>query len=102
VLGLRLDGEVALGSGTFLPELSVAWSHEFGDTHQSVKMDFADGPPGASFTVIGSDVSRDALLVSAGTRYLIDYDMEIGLFYNGWFSGDYMSNAVTARFGYKF
>ena len=102
VLGLRLDGEVALGSGTFLPELSVAWSHEFGDTHQSVKMDFADGPPGASFTAIGSDVSRDALLVSAGTRYLIDYDMEIGLFYNGWFSGDYMSNAVTARFGYKF
>jgi outer membrane autotransporter protein len=102
VLGLRLDGEVALGSGTFLPELSVAWSHEFGDTYQSVKMDFADGPPGASFTAIGSDVSRDALLVSAGTRYLIDYDMEIGLFYNGWFSGDYMSNAVTARFGYKF
>ncbi|MFO1123816.1 MAG: autotransporter outer membrane beta-barrel domain-containing protein, partial [Hyphomicrobiales bacterium] len=102
VLGLRLDSEYVMGSGTLYPEVSVAWTHEFGDTHQTVDMSFADGPPGANFRVVGSDVSRDAVVIDAGARMVINDSFELGLFYDGWFSGDYTSNAVTARFGYRF
>jgi outer membrane autotransporter protein len=102
VLGLRLDSEYVMGSGTLYPEVSVAWTHEFGDTHQTVNMSFADGPPGANFRVVGSDVARDAVVIDAGARMVINDSFELGLFYDGWFSGDYTSNAVTARFGYRF
>ena len=65
-------------------------------------MSFDGAPSGTDFTVIGSDVSRDSFLVDAGFKYVIDDSFDFGVYYNGWFNGDYTSNAVTARFGYKF
>jgi outer membrane autotransporter protein len=105
VLGVRFGADlfaVDVGSGAFVPELALAWSHEFNDTNQSVRMSFDGAPSGADFTVVGSDVSRDSFLVDAGFKYVIDGSFDFGVYYNGWFNGDYTSNAVTARFGYKF
>jgi outer membrane autotransporter protein len=102
VLGLRLDAALPAGTGLLLPELSLAWSHEFGDTRQDLEMSFAGAPAGSSFDVEGSDVARDSLLVDAGAKVQLSGNLEVGVFYNGWFSSDYTSNAVAARLGVSF
>jgi len=102
VLGVRLDADLAMGSGVFTPVVSVAWMHEFGDTVQKVDMSFAGAPSGADFTVESSEVARDSVLVDAGAKFAMDENFDFGLFYNGQFNEDYSSNAVTARIGYKF
>ncbi len=102
MLGLRLDSLLDMGSGVFTPELSVAWAHEFGDTYQTLDASFADGPPGTSFTVIGSEVARDSLVVGADINMALTAGFDLRLSYDGWFNGDYTSNAVTAKLGWSF
>lgn len=102
MLGLRLDALVGMGGGVFSPELSVAWAHEFGDTYQTLDARFADGPPGTSFSVKGSEVARDALVLGADLNMALTDGLDLRLSYNGWFNGDYSSNAVTARLGWSF
>lgn len=101
VLGLRLDADMAMSSGVFTPSVSVAWMHEFGDTEQTVDASFADAP-GSDFSVIGSEVARDSVLVDAGANFSMDDTFDFGLFYNGQFNENYSANAVTARLGYRF
>ena len=102
MLGMRLDSLLDMGSGVFTPELSVAWAHEFGDTYQTLDASFADGPPGTSFTVIGSEVARDSLVVGADINMALTAGLDLRLSYDGWFNGDYTSNAVTAKLGWSF
>ena len=99
VLGVRLVGST---NGTFRPEGSIAWRHEFDDEIQSVDMSFAQGPAGADFTVISSQTSQDSVLVELGGTLIIDENTEFSLRYNGWFSGDYTSNSASARGTHKF
>ena len=101
VLGLRLDADMAMSSGVFTPSVSVAWMHEFGDTEQTVDASFAEAP-GSDFSVIGSEVARDSVLVDAGANFSMDDTFDLGLFYNGQFNENYSSNAVSARLGYRF
>jgi len=79
----------------------VAWMHEFGDTEQTVDASFADAP-GSDFSVIGSEVARDSIMVDAGANFVMDDTFNLGLFYNGQFNENYSANAVSARLGYRF
>jgi outer membrane autotransporter protein len=101
VLGLRFDADMMMGSGILTPSVSVAWMHEFADTPE-VDMSFAGAPSGADFTVVASDAARDSILVDAGAQFELNGAIDFGVFYNGQFSEDYTSNAITARLGYKF
>ncbi len=102
VLGARFEADMSMGSGVFTPSLAVSWMHEFDNTAQEVDMSFAGAPSGADFTIKGSSVARDSMLVDAGAKFSFNDAMDLGLFYNGQFNADYTSNAVTARIGYKF
>jgi outer membrane autotransporter protein len=103
VLGLRFNGEMIMGSGLFTPSVSVAWAHEFADTAQ-VDMSYAGegASPGADFVISGTDVALDAILIDAGANFSVSGTFDIGLYYNGSYNADYMSNAVSARLHYKF
>jgi outer membrane autotransporter protein len=102
MLGMRLDSLLDMGSGVFTPELSVAWAHEFGDAYQTLDASFAEGPPGTDFTVMGSEVARDSLVVGADLNMALTAGLDLRLSYDGWFNGDYASNAVTAKLGWSF
>jgi len=101
-LGVRFMGNWAMGAGSFIPELSVAWEHEFDDRVQKVDMSFAEGPSGADFSVISAETPRDSVLVEAGGKFAIGDTMDAGIYYNGRFNGDYDANAITGRIGIKF
>lgn len=102
VLGARFEANVPMGSGVFTPAVSVSWMHEFDNTAQEVNMSFAGAPSGADFTVKGSEVARDSVLLDAGAKFSVNDAVDFGVFYNGQYNADYTSNAVTARIGYKF
>ncbi|WP_395685452.1 autotransporter domain-containing protein [Aestuariivirga sp.] len=103
VLGLRFNGEFAMGESLFSPTMSIAWAHEFADTAE-VDMSYAgDGAPdGADFTIKGTDVAADSILIDIGANFSMSETFDVGLYYNGMYNMDYMSNAVTARLQYKF
>lgn len=101
VLGIRLDGDMVMGSGVLTPSVSVAWMHEFEDTPE-VDASFESAPSGADFTVIASEVARDSIVIDGGAKYDVNGSVNFGLYYSGQFNEDYSSNAITARLGYKF
>ena len=102
VLGVRVGSKVMVASTILLPRISVAWTHEFADTTQEIDMSFAGAPAGADFSVVGSDVSRDGLLVDAGANMSLGGSFEAGIFYSGQFTADYSSNAVSVLMAYQF
>ena len=102
ILGARVSGEWATGSGMIRPEVSVAWMHEFGDSFQSIDTAFAGAPVGGNFNIIGSETARDSALVSIGGRYDLSANSEITLKYDGTFNADYGTHAFIGRYGQKF
>jgi uncharacterized protein YhjY with autotransporter beta-barrel domain len=68
-LGLRLYPRVPTKRGLFIPELTVAWSHDFDIDDRTVTTIWA-GAEGASFSLDGRDVSRDGLRLEADLRLI--------------------------------
>ena len=54
-----------IGPIHLVPELRLAWQHEFGQTDYSLVSSFANGA-GNSFTVTGAEIGRDSMLLGAG------------------------------------
>jgi uncharacterized protein with beta-barrel porin domain len=52
-----------------MPQLNLAWQHEFGSTANSVVACFANGA-GNNFTVTGSQIGRDSLLIDVGAALI--------------------------------
>lgn len=63
-LGVRYARPFNAGSGAF--EARASWAHEFGDASPAVSGRLASIAGGATFTVAGVPVKRDALVLGAG------------------------------------
>jgi uncharacterized protein with beta-barrel porin domain len=97
----RLGGRLSTVWGAFTPEVSLAWQHEFGDTTQTVNAAFASAPTGANFSVISANTGRDGAALAAGLSYALGPQNKISVQYDGFFTGDYYSNAVMGRWTAK-
>jgi outer membrane autotransporter protein len=85
-LGARVTKELILGphGRAAIIQARTRWVHEFGDVTSSVDARFED-VPGVWFTVSDEGVSRDSLLLGAGTgirltrglRAFVDYDVSL-------------------------
>lgn len=100
-VGARFMTEMEVGSGVLIPEVAVAWEHEFADP-ATVDMSLASAPPGADFAVSASDNANDSLLLDVGGRFVINKSWEAGVAYKGRISSGYSSHGVTGRIGKKF
>ena len=97
VLGLRVNGTW----GAWRPELALGWEHEFANNAQTVHVSFA-GAAGSNFSVVGTDVGADALVLDAGTTYVLDEATDISVRYVGRWQSDYDAQSVMGRFTLKF
>jgi uncharacterized protein with beta-barrel porin domain len=88
--------------GSWRPQLGVGWEHEFDDTFQTVSASFAGAPSGSNFTVIGTDLGRDAVVVDAGTSYLIGPSSDFSIRYVGRWLENYDAQSIMGRFTWKF
>jgi outer membrane autotransporter protein len=80
--GAKATYEWKIGHVTFIPQVSAAWQHEFGDTAYSIVAGFASGA-GNNFTVSGPEIGRDSLLIGAGTTVIWNDRVSTYLYYDG-------------------
>jgi autotransporter-associated beta strand protein len=93
--GAKASYEWKIGHITAIPEVSVAWQHEFGDTAYSVVASLASGA-GNSFTVLGPPIGRDSVLVGAGATFILNERVSTYIYYDGEFARtNYLSNNVS-------
>jgi autotransporter-associated beta strand protein len=93
--GMRASYDWKIGPVHFIPEVRAAWQHEFGDTDYSLVSSFASGA-GNSFTVVGPEIGRDSLLLSAGFAIQWSDRISTYAYYDGeLFRINYLSNNVS-------
>ena len=93
---MRASYDWKVGHVIIIPEIRLAWQHEYGDQAYSIVSSFASGA-GNSFTVNGPNVGRDSLLVGAGAAVLLSDRISIYAYYDGELGRtNYQSNNVSA------
>ena len=77
-----------------MPEGRLAWQHEFGDIAYAIDSHFASG--GKGFTVQGTEIGRDSVLVGLGVAVLWNDRTSTYLYYDGEVGrANYTSNNVS-------
>jgi uncharacterized protein YhjY with autotransporter beta-barrel domain len=100
--GMRASYDWKIGPVRLIPELRLAWQHEFGDTDYALVSSFASGA-GNSFTVHGPAIGRDSMLLGAGFAIHWNDRFSGYAYYDGeLFRTNYLSNNVSAGFRVTF
>jgi outer membrane autotransporter protein len=100
--GMRASYDWKIGPIRLIPEVRLAWQHEFGDTDYSLVSSFASGA-GNSFTVNGPEIGRDSMLLGAGFAIHWNERISTYAYYDGeLFRTNYLSNNVSAGFRVTF
>ncbi|MGH6781572.1 MAG: autotransporter outer membrane beta-barrel domain-containing protein, partial [Sphingomonadaceae bacterium] len=99
-LGLKLDGAVELGGGArFLPRITAAWQHGWGDLQGNAEASFAASP--TSFTVVGAQLPRNAVTVDGG--FAVEFGaFSIGAAYVGSAAESWADHGGKISFGWRF
>jgi outer membrane autotransporter protein len=101
-LGTRASYDWKIGPIRLVPELRLAWQHEFGETDYALVSSFANGA-GNSFTVHGPAIGRDSMLLGAGFAVHWTDRFSTYAYYDGeLFRTNYLSNNVSAGFRVAF
>jgi outer membrane autotransporter protein len=100
--GMRASYDWKIGPIRLVPELRLAWQHEFGETDYALVSSFASGA-GNSFTVNGPAIGRDSMLLGAGFAIHWNDRISTYVYYDGeLFRTNYLSNNVSAGFRLTF
>jgi len=99
-IGVTLVKPIVLGTTALVPELRVAWLHNFLDDNGQFNAAFA-GAPSASFTQVGAPIGRDAADLGAGLSVGIartSFGGELSGFvqYEAWLATHEIANEVGA------
>jgi outer membrane autotransporter protein len=94
--GMKASYDWKIGPIHLIPEVRLAWQHEFGDTDYSLVSSFASGA-GNSFIVNGPEIGRDSMLLGAGFAIHWNDRISTYAYYDGEvFRTNYLSNNVSA------
>jgi len=96
VLGTQLGGGFDLGwRDKLFAQLRLGWSHEYADVSRPVAASFI-GAPSAPFTTYGASPQRDGAVVGVAANTAIGEAVSLYLRYEGDFSGQDTTHALTA------
>lgn len=98
-LGVRASTDVAIGGVTATARGLFGLRHAFGDVTPLSSFAFAGGD---NFTIAGTPIARDAVLVEAGLDMQLAANATLGLSYAGQFGADTADNGFKANIGVKF
>jgi outer membrane autotransporter protein len=99
-VGLRLAGNLPVGSGSLVANAGIAWRHAFGETTPGATLLFASG--GLPFTVAGVPVDRDSVVVETGLNWLVSPTASLGVKYDGSFGERAREHALKGNFEVRF
>ncbi|MES2784831.1 MAG: autotransporter domain-containing protein [Pseudomonadota bacterium] len=95
-LGVR--GSTQL-TGSLTARVGLGWRHAIGDKAPVANLAFASG---AAFSVVGSQIARDALLAEAGLDWAVTPSALLGLSWTGRIAGHSRDNAVKGNLTWQF
>jgi subtilase-type serine protease len=100
-LGTRVALPFRLGSWTFIPEVMVAWDHDFdlGDPRMEVAFESA---PTMKFTTDGPEAERDGLSAGFGLTIISKNHVSISADYKGQFREGYVSHSLVGGIRFEF
>ncbi|MGY4320350.1 autotransporter outer membrane beta-barrel domain-containing protein [Bradyrhizobium sp. JR3.5] len=100
-IGARFASNLVLANGMWLtPRASVAWQYAFGDVSPTAALAFQS--TGASFTVNGVPLARNAALVEGGLDLRITSQASVGVSYVGQIADRVQDHSVKGNFSWKF
>ena len=103
-LGLRIAHEQVMKPGeglTVVPEMRVAWRHEFGDNSYAIQSNFIGCDD--VFTVHGPWIGSDSAVVDLGLTAYCTQQLSASIFYQGQFGRDnYNNNAISGGIRWAF
>ncbi len=92
--GLTASKSFTFKDTTLIPEMSLFWAHEFGNTDREIRARFAGGNAG-NFTVKGAEPEEDSALLGAGLNMVFNEDGLFYLRYDGEMGDDFHSHRIT-------
>ena len=99
-VGITTTSQFATGGGVLVNlDGTIAWKHLTDDAAPSSEMAFAGGN---GFTVEGTPIAQDALVIGAGLSADLDQNLAIGARYDGQFADGDQSHGVNASLTGKF
>ena len=99
--GVRLAHLGMLDNGMSLtPRASLGWRHVYGDVDTRTRQAFIAG--GDAFSVEGSALDRDSLVVEAGLELGVSATQSVGLGYNGELGSNSRNHALVGQWQMKF
>jgi outer membrane autotransporter protein len=94
--GMKGSYDWKVGQVTIIPEINLAWQHEYGDQSYAIVSSLASGA-GTSFTVNSPAIGRDSLLIGAGAAIQLTDRISVYAYYDGELCRtNYQSNNVSA------
>lgn len=97
-IGAKVEREIPTSLGMLVPELTVAWRHEYNNTRALTTASFAADPSGqTSFTVLGTSPLTNSAIVSAGVTLLNQRNLSLTARYDVQVGRGYLSQAGTLR-----
>ena len=99
-LGARFSTDVVMNDTRVTPRAMLGWRHAFSDVPPEAAMLFNDA--GTGFTVAGTPIAQDSLLVEAGADVAFSERLSFGVTYNGSFADGANSNAVKLTCALRF
>jgi outer membrane autotransporter protein len=100
-LGVRTQGVIDTGVGALIPELSVAWLHDFDIDDRVVTSSFA-GAPGDAFSITGQEVEQNGLVVGASLALMQTGGFQSSIAYSGEFRDGYDAHALIGQIRFAF
>jgi outer membrane autotransporter protein len=99
-LGARVATTFEMSGAAITPHASLAWRHAFDGVTPEMAMAFS--ATGAGFTVAGTPIAEDSLVVGAGLDVGISTGLTLNISYEGQFADETEYNAVKGGLVYKF
>jgi outer membrane autotransporter protein len=100
-LGLRITRLYELNKGTLIPEVSVAWNHDFDIDDRIITTAF-EGAPNASFSIEGQGVEKNGLTIGSGITLMTKGGLTTSVKYNGEFRDGYRAHGIIGELRYEF
>jgi outer membrane protein OmpA-like peptidoglycan-associated protein len=100
-LGIRASTRFQVGNGWLMPELRVAWQHEFLDQAQQITNAFAINP-GSTFNIRGAVLSRESGVIGAGLTYTVSPSAKLFVDYDYKANSDFTAHMVSAGLRWTF
>jgi subtilase-type serine protease len=100
-LGVRLTTSFGGDRSALVPELILAWNHDFGLDDGAIEAAF-EGDPSTKFTIDGQNIKRDGAALGVGLGYHTASGWKVNLRYDRVQRSDFQTNGLTLRVGSGF